>query len=336
MKYTHFLHSERAAIGCLLDLGISHNQIGKQIGRSQASVSREVKRNSVKGKYIVKIAQKTAVGRRVLANTNQKKIVSGSILEAYIVDKMTNYNWSPEQVCGRWKLDQEAINTSLVENISISHETIYNWIYTQKDLELKNKLTLNLRYNKGKYRRRHGTRQRRQECEEMKKNRIDTRPKIVETRCRLGDWEGDTIVGGEKTQHILTHVDRRSGYLMADKLDIITALETQLKTIARFRLLPEEKRCTLTYDNGVQFSLHQGTQEKLNLPIFFAYPYHSWERGTNENTNGLLRQYYPKGSLFIGITQEILDQTVELINNRPRKRLNYLTPYEVFVLELEF
>jgi transposase, IS30 family len=107
---------------------------------------------------------------------------------------------------------------------------------------------------------------------------------------------------------------------MADKLDIATALETQLKTISRFESLPKEKRHTLTYDNGVQFSLHQGTEEKLNLPIFFAYPYHSWERGTNENTNGLLRQYYPKGSAFESVTQQSLDQTVELINNRPESK----------------
>jgi transposase, IS30 family len=228
----------------------------------------------------------------------------------------------------------------------VSHETIYKWLYDlaknkddpnyKTDLELKNQLTLTLRYNKGKYRRRHGTRQRQKEYEAMKKNRIDTRPQEVETRQRIGDWEGDTIVGGEKSIHILTHVDRRSGYLMADKLEQATALETQLKTLARFRLLPSEKKHSLTYDNGVQFSLHQGTEQKSGIPIFFAYPYHSWERGTNENTNGLLRQYYPKGSHFDHITQPQLDQTVKLINNRPRKRLNYLTPYEVFELGMAF
>jgi transposase, IS30 family len=143
-------------------------------------------------------------------------------------------------------------------------------------------------------------------------------------------------VGGEKSIHILTHVYRKSGYLIADKLEQATAAQTQLKTLARFRLLPGDKKHTLTYDNGVQFSLHQGTEQKSGIPIFFAYPYHSWERGTNENTNGLLRQYYPKGSPFNQVTQPDLDQTVKLINNRPRKRLNYLTPYEVFELVKSF
>jgi transposase, IS30 family len=265
---------------------------------------------------------------------------------------MTIDNWSPQQIAGRIKVDWEKLHkpssSSLQQPLEyqVTHETIYKWLYSlgsdkedpnyKDDLELKTKLTLTLRYNKGKYRRRHGTRQRRKECEEMKKNRIDTRPQEVETRERIGDWEGDTIVGGEKSQHILTHVDRRSGYLMADKLDHATAIETQLKTLARFRLLPDDKKHSLTYDNGVQFSLHQGTEQKSGIPIFFAYPYHSWERGTNENTNGLLRQYYPKGSMFNHITQPQLDQTVNLINNRPRKRLNYLTPYEVFELGMSF
>jgi transposase, IS30 family len=281
---------------------------------------------------------------------------------------MTVDNWSPQQIAGRMKIDWEKLHKPSSPDSpeplehQVSHETIYKWLYSlaknkddpkyKDDLELKNQLTLTLRYNKGKYRRRHGTRQRRKECEEMKKNRIDTRPKIIETRERIGDcrgealtwetqvplltWEGDTIVGGEKTQHILTHVDRRSGYLMADKLDHATAAETQLKTLARFKLLPDDKKHSLTYDNGVQFSLHQGTEQKSGIPIFFAYPYHSWERGTNENTNGLLRQYYPKGSPFTHITQPQLDQTVNLINNRPRKRLNYLTPYEVFELGMSF
>jgi IS30 family transposase len=331
-SYKQLLQSEREAIQLFLKLNQSHNAIAKQLNRNQATITREINRNSVGGVYRVKIANNLTRDRRIKANHNQTKITSGSKLEEYIIDKITNHNWSPEQITGRIKLDWGELD---LEH-TISHESIYSWIYRLTDLELKNKITIKLRYNKGKYRRRHGTRLRRKESEELKKNRIDKRPEIVETRQRLGDWEGDTIVGGERTIHILTHVDRRSGYLMADKLEQATAEQTQLKTLSKFRLLPQDKKQTITYDNGVQFSLHQGTEEKTGIPIYFAFPYHSWERGTNENTNGLLRQYYPKGSMFKDITQEDLDQTVDMINNRPRKRLNYRTPKEVFALGMKF
>jgi transposase, IS30 family len=332
MSYKQFLQSERQAIQLLLELNQSHNNIGKQLNRSQSSITREINRNSINGVYRVKIANSLTKERRVKANHNQFKITQGSKLKAYIIDKITNHNWSPEQIAGRIKLDWNKLD---LEN-TISHESIYNWIYELTDLELKNKITSKLRYNKGKYRRRHGTRQRRKECEELKKKRIDKRPDIVETRSRIGDWEGDTIVGGEKNIHFMTHVERRSGFLTIDKLEQATAQITQDKTISRFNNLPKDKTHTITYDNGVQFSLHLGTEERLGIPIFFANPYHSWERGTNENTNGLVRQFYPKRSMFKDITQEDLDHTANRINNRPRKRLNYRTPYEVFVLDMEF
>lgn len=360
--YKQLVRDQRASIAALSKEGMSMRQIASAVGVNPSTVSRELKRNRFKQTqlYSPSTAQKLSKQRRVNTNKDQIKITRGSRLWEHVVTKMTVDNWSPQQIAGRMKVDWDKLHNSDNPDApnplehTVTHETIYKWLYNlakdknqkdnpqkdnpnyQQDLELKNKLTLTLRYNKGKYRRRHGTRKRRQECEEMKKNRIDTRPTIIETRERIGDWEGDTIVGGEKTQHILTHVDRRSGYLLADKLDHATAAETQLKTLARFRLLPIDKKHSLTYDNGVQFSLHQGTEQKSGIPIFFAYPYHSWERGTNENTNGLLRQYYPKGSMFSHVTQPQLDQTVNLINNRPRKRLNYLTPYEVFELGMTF
>jgi transposase, IS30 family len=365
MAYKHLTKDERTIISAFHKAGWTQTQIATDMGLNQATISRELSRNSVsccttkgicKATYNPTTAQKQTIERRIKTNKDQlTKITNGSRLREYIVIKMKVDNWSPQQIAGRMKRDWEKLHKPSSPDspeplepleYQVSHETIYKWIHSlgsnkddpnyKDDLELKNQLTLTLRYNKGKYRRRHGTRQRRKECEEMKKNRIDTRPAEVETRKRIGDWEGDTIVGDEKLIHILTHVERRSDYLLADKLDHATALETQLKTLARFRLLPEDKKHSLTYDNGVQFSLHQGTEQKSGIPIFFAYPYHSWERGTNENTNGLLRQYYPKGSPFSHITQPQLDQVVDLINNRPRKRLNYLTPHEVFVLEMTF
>lgn len=187
-----------------------------------------------------------------------------------------------------------------------------------------------MRCQKDKYRRRYGTRIREKQREEMKKKRIGKRPEIVETKTRIGDWEGDTIVGKEKTIHILTHVDRKSGYGLADKLNRGTALLTKLKTIERFNRLPRNKKHTITYDNGTTFSEHELTEKKTGIDIYFANPYHSWERGCNENFIGLLRQFFPKKCSFAKITDEEIENAVRLINNRPRKRLNYKTPTEVF------
>ena len=152
----------------------------------------------------------------------------------------------------------------------------------------------------------------------------------MEIKHRIGDWEGDTVIGIDRKPAILTHVERKSGLLLADKLDRATAEITKQTTIDRFNKIPKNKKYTITYDNGSEFSEHKTTQEKTKLDIYFAYPYHSWERGCNENANGLLRQFFPKKTLFATITQEQINQAVRLINNRPRKRLNYLTPYEVF------
>lgn len=184
---------------------------------------------------------------------------------------------------------------------------------------------------KGNYRRKYGTKIRELEREKLNKKNISLRPQIVEQRSRLGDFEGDTIVGLEKNIHILTHVDRKSGYLIARLLKTATAEETRDQTLISFESIPKSKLRTITYDNGVQFSKHQDTEQKLNTEIYFANPYHSWERSTNENTNGLLRYYYPKKTPFKDLTQKQLDKTVEQINDRPKKRLNYLTPKEVFI-----
>lgn len=152
----------------------------------------------------------------------------------------------------------------------------------------------------------------------------------MDKRERIGDWEGDTIVGKERTKQILTHVERKSGLLLGDKLEHSTAEETKNKTIERFKTIPKNKKFTSTYDNGTTFSEHEMTEKKTGIEIYFAWPYHSWERGANENANGLLRQFFPKKSSFAMITQEAVDEACGLLNNRPRKRLGYLTPNEVF------
>ncbi|MDD4289787.1 MAG: IS30 family transposase [Patescibacteria group bacterium] len=240
-------------------------------------------------------------------------------LKDYIIRK-TRRRWSPEQISGRikrkWKDD---------ENRHIGKDSIYTFIYNERK-----DLVKYLRCQKGNYRRRYGTRIREKKREELKKKRIDKRPDIVERRERIGDWEGDTIVGKERTIHILTHVERKSGLLFADKLERGTAILTKEKTIDRFKTIFKNKKYTITYDNGSTFAEYEMIEKKTGISIFFANPYHSWERGSNENANGLLRQFFPKKSSFAIITQEYIDTVCKLINNRPRKRLNYLTPNEVF------
>lgn len=241
---------------------------------------------------------------------------SKSWLKQCVVRKLKKY-WSPEQIAGR--LEEKH------KRKVICHETIYQFVYKERP-DLKKYL----RCKKRKYRKRHGTLAREKAREFAKKKWINTRPKIVETRERIGDWEGDTIRGGDKKSAVLTHVERKSGYLLADRLLRAFAEKTRLKTVETFEKIPRKKKYTITYDNGSEFAEHQTTEILTMIAIYFANAYHSWERGTNENTNGLLRQFFPKGTDFTQITDFDLQTAVKLINNRPRKRLHYRTPREVF------
>ena len=367
MKYKHLNKDERQTIHCLKNEGFDNCLIAKRLNRSESTISRELKRNSIQAfkslptqikdclpdkrsnsvdytpfnnfglGYRYTTANDISIARRTSINKNRTKIKSGSKLEQYILDKL-NQDWSPEQIEGRMKSTVlKGCERTLVDSLesTVSHELIYQYIYSQEK-SIKNKLSLKLRNHKGKYRRKRGTTTRAKEREELNKKRINLRPQVVLERSRIGDWEGDTIVGGERTKHILTHVDRKSGFLIANKLDLATAQQTLITTVNSLRELTvvdstkNKKLYTITYDNGVQFSKYETLELKLGIEVYFAYPYHSWERGTNENTNGLLRQYFPKKTLFANITQEDIDQAVNKINNRPRKRLGYQTPYEVF------
>lgn len=300
--------------------GLTQKAAAELLGKTASAVCQELKRNpadTIMG-YDAGLAKENTILRRIEANQRFRKIENSIWLRSYITRKIRKY-WSPEQIAGRikkkWSDDRSR---------HIGKDSIYEFIYEQRK-----DLVKYLRCQKGKYRRRYGTRIREKEREAAKKRRIDERPAEVEKREVIGHWEGDTIVGSDK-QHILTHVERKSGLLLADKLERGTAELTKIKTIERFKKIPRKKKLTLTYDNGVTFSEHEMTEKETGIEIYFAWPYHSWERGTNENCNGLLRQFFPKKSAFAMITQEVIDAACGLINNRPRKRLGYLTPNEVF------
>jgi IS30 family transposase len=321
MSYTHFKPEQRNELAALLRAGHSQKETADLLGKTASAVCQELKRNPADTQigYDVGRAKINTQQRRVIANQRFRKIENNEWLQKYIVKKAKKY-WSPEQIAGRLK--------HLYPNDGSRHigkDSIYKYIYNEKK-----DLVKYLRCQKGKYRRRYGTRIREKQREALKKKRIDQRPEIVEKRERVGDWEGDTIFGKERNKQILTHVERKSGLLLADKLEFSTADETKIKTVKRFKTIPKKKKCTLTYDNGTTFAEYEMIERKTGIEIFFAWPYRSWERGTNENCNGLLRQFFPKKSAFAMITQEAIDDACGLINNRPRKRHGYLTPKEVF------
>jgi len=320
MSYTHFKPFQRNELAALLRAGLTQEKAAKIIGKTASAVCQELKRNHINTKvgYAAGIAKRETKNRRIVANQRFRKIENNKWLSNYIVKKITEY-WSPEQISGRLKEEYKNDKSK-----HIGKDSIYKFIYAKRK-----DLVKFLRCQKGKYRRRYGTRIREKHREEQKKKRIDKRPAEVETRATIGHWEGDTIVGSDN-QHILTHVERKSGKLLADKLERGTAELTTITTVKRFKDIPKKKKLTITYDNGFTFSYHEMTEKHTGIDIYFAYPYHSWERGSNENCNGLLRQFFPKKSAFAMITQEYINEVCDLINNRPRKRLGYLTPNEVF------
>lgn len=319
MSYTQISTINQNQLSVLLRSGILKKEIALLLKKNRTSIWRERVRNGKKdGTYHAGEAKRKKRERHLKTKEGQRKIQNNEILRMYVEEKI-KLRWSPQQVSGRIKKEYPD-NTQM----RIGKDTIYKWVYSERK-----ELVKYLRCQKGKYRRRYGTNIRIKQREEAKKRRIDTRPSLVERRERIGDWEGDTIVGKDKN-HILTHVERRSGMFFADKLEKPTALETREKTIARFKKIAKKKRCTITYDNGTQFADYELTERGTGMTIYFAYPYHSWERGCNENGNGLLRQYFPKGMSFEKVTQRQIDKAIKEMNDRPRKRLDYLTPHEVF------
>ncbi|MFQ5722716.1 MAG: IS30 family transposase [Candidatus Aminicenantales bacterium] len=320
MLHKHLTPEQRNELSALLRAKVKKNDIARYLGKDRTTIWRELQRNgSENNKYYARKAKRLTKERRIKANKRFKKLERNPWLRNYVVRKLKKY-WSPEQISGRLKRKYKTDKTKW-----IGKDSIYKFIYSKRK-----DLVKYLRCQKGKYRRRYGTRIREKQREALKKKRIDARPEIVNQKQRIGDWEGDTIIGQDKKPAILTHPERKSGLILADKLDRATAETTKEKTTKRFQRVPKDKRHTLTYDNGSEFWEYELIERETGLEIYFAYPYHSWERGCNENANGLLRQFFPKKSLFTPITQNQIQKAVRLLNNRPRKRLSYLTPYEVF------
>lgn len=318
MSHLQFNRDTRIELAVLLNAGKNQTEAGKILGFHRITVCQEIKRNQdPDGIYRGGHAHQRYLTRRKVAKQPTRKIENDSRLQKYIVTKIKS-RWSPEQIAGRLKKD-------LVPS-SACHETIYTYLYYQKP-----ELTKYLRHQKSKYRKKRGTAARMRLNQASKIRRIEERPLVVDQRLRLGDWEDDTVVGKEKTQRIYTCVERKSGYALADKIEVVTAENVAQNIKKRFSQIPSHKRLTLTRDNGIEFGGYdQDLEQKLKLEVYRAREYCSWERGTNENWNGLLRQFFPKGTYFATITQADVQRAVHSLNNRPRKRLGYSTPREVF------
>jgi len=278
----------------------------------KGTISREFKRNEGKRGWRPKQAQSFRDERRQ-ACTNGKCFSSDEWAE---VERLIREDLSPEQAANRLALEG---------CLQISHEIIYQHIYADKrnggelHQHLRSQKPRRKRYASGQERR--GT----------IKNRvsIDERPEIVAEKTRMGDWEGDTVIGKNHKGGLVTLAERKSRYVLAGHIRSkhaagVTAVTTRLLT-------PHKDKChTITFDNGKEFAEHEKMAAELKADIYFANPYHSWERGLNENSNGLLRQYFPKGMELTDITEEQVQEAVERINHRPRKALGFRTPHEVF------
>lgn len=319
MSRPQLTHTNRIELAILLKEGLSRRQIADAIGVHHSTICRELARNKASNPagYHAGHAHRWATMRRAQANQAFRKLPANQKLVGIIVDKLRAI-WSPQQIAGWLK--------ATGRQVQVCAQTIYDWIYT-----FRPDLKPYLHCRKGQYRRTRAARLRQERrAKELSKRRIDQRPACILGRKRFGHWEGDTVVGAAQSGHIATFVERKSGYLLAAKLAGPTAEAFTEAARACFARIPARYRKTLTLDNGTEMSDYEHLEKLTALQVYFAYPYHSWERGTNENTNGLLRYFFPKKTSFASITQQDIDRAVRLINTRPRKRLGYRTPEQVF------
>jgi IS30 family transposase len=321
MPYTHLTQQERYVISHLDCAGFSLREIARRINRHHATVSRELKRNGPQYDctiYWYDWTHPKALSRRHQARHYRRR--SNQRLVKYVERKL-KADWSPEVIAARLKADHPDD-----EKMRVSHETIYRWVY----LDANEGGTLYRHLRRGRKKRRRQKRYGSGRRFIAGRVSIAERPAIVDSRERFGDWEGDTIEGKKTTGIIATHVERKSRYLVAAKLADKKAASLTLQSSRAFWRIPKKMRQTLTVDNGKEFSRFKELQIKTGLTVYFADPYAAWQRGTNENTNGLLRQYFPKGTDFRKVTQQNLALVVKKLNHRPRKCLSYQSPHEVF------
>jgi transposase, IS30 family len=318
MHYHQLTLEERAAIAPMRVLGWTIRQMAATLGRAPSTISREVRRNTDPwGGYAGYWAQRDAQRRRQQAPKVGR--LGHPPLAAYVQAKLRE-RWSPEQIAHRLPLDFPADPT-----MRLSHQTLYTWIAT--DRAGGGLWYQCLRQFRRRRRKRYGSGPRTPRI--TGRVSLTERPPIVAQRRRFGDWEGDTLVGRGHSAAVTTHVERKSRFLLAAPVVRRTVAAVTQATRRLFRALPASLRKTLTVDNGSEWGAFTELQRTIRLRVYFAPPYTAGERGTNENTNGLLRDYFPKATDFSQVRPAHLAKAVRALNNRPRKCLAYRTPTEV-------
>ena len=317
-RYRQLSAEERVQIATLRYQNFSLPRIAQILGRHRSTVWREVQRNHAPydGGYRSARADERAVARRRRSRRNQQF----GRLQMARVEALLRQQWSPEQVAGHLREQGE---------FCISHETIYRHVW--RDLRRGGSLHLQLRGARKLKRKRYGHYDSRGRL--AGKRHISERPAAVEARQQSGHWEIDTVMGST-SECVVTLVERQSGYLLVGKMRARTTAELNRATFALMCRHPECFR-TITADNGTEFHDYRSLEAATGVPFYFATPHHSWERGTNENTNGLLRQYLPKGTSLAALTQGRCDAIAEILNVRPRKRHAYQTPKTCFNVALQ-
>jgi IS30 family transposase len=318
MAHKQLTLEKRYEIKAYFQVGFSKTSIAQKTKVHKSTITRELKRNSSISGYYPKAAERKSRQRR----QNARKHIKFTKDLQLKVDALLLLDFSPEQISGRLKKEK---------NISISHERIYQYI--REDRAFGGQVWKNLRHSNKVRKKRNKTEKRGQIPDRVF---IDERPKIVDQRGRVGDWEADTLWKPREKGAILTLVERKTGYTLLSWLP-----DRKAKRIAETinTLLSDFKEHvhTLTVDNGKEFAEHKRIAKKLNAKVYFAHPYHSWERGTVENTNGLIRQYFPRKMKLDPSVAKLVPFVQQRLNLRPRKRLNYFTPFEkIYKLSVAF
>jgi len=316
MKKAHLTQEQRYTISCLKKQGYSQSVIAKIIGKDKSVISRELKRNAnLKGKYFFEYAQDVAQIRkermkipRKLTPELKKKII-------FLIKE----DWSPQQIVGRLKLENQ---------LFVSHETIYKIIR-------KDKAEGGTLYKHCRHKLKHRKRPVNEKIGIKNRVSIDQRDEIVNTGQRFGDWEIDTIVGENNRGAIVTMVERKTDFLLMEKLEHGKNATELTKTVYRLLIAYKNHVHTITGDNGTEFADHENIAKLLKTKFFFTHPYASWEKGNIENENKLIRQYIPKKTNFDTLNNQQIKEIQYKINNRPRAKLNFYSPKEIFYLNLQ-
>ena len=322
VQYQRITITEREVISRLIASGSSIRAIARSLDRSASTISREINRNVVDRRYYRAIFAQGSWNRKRHKLRKNRKLATNPRLKRIVLSYL-RLKWSPEQISKRLILlypkDQA---------MHVSHETIYSYIYVLPRGELKREIASCLRMN---HKGRHKKRKTRRDTAPLKDYlSIEERPKEVADRTIPGHWEGDLIIGANARSAIGTLVERTTRMTFIVKLNGQDAMTVRKAFVEEFRHLPKGLKKTLTYDQGSEMVQHKLFNKETDITVYFAHPRSPWERGTNENTNGLIRQYFPKGTDFSKISKNRLKKVQDQLNDRPRKVLGFYTPHEIF------